>query len=86
MKNNITLLFLTVSLVLFAQKKQPNVVFILADDLGWSDVTLYGKTKLYEDNYHHGKQHGTYKVWKEDGTLEAHKEYAYGILLKDFLK
>ena len=48
MKNNITLLFLTVSLVLFAQKKQPNVVFILADDLGWSDVTLYGKTKLYE--------------------------------------
>ena len=31
-----------------SQKKQPNVVFILADDLGWSDVTLYGKTKLYE--------------------------------------
>jgi arylsulfatase A-like enzyme len=25
-----------------------NVVFILADDLGWSDVTLYGKTKYYE--------------------------------------
>ncbi|MCL4147695.1 UNVERIFIED_CONTAM: hypothetical protein GTU68_021993, partial [Idotea baltica] len=25
-----------------------NVVFILADDLGWADVTLYGKTKLYE--------------------------------------
>ncbi|WP_051605745.1 sulfatase [Polaribacter sp. Hel_I_88] len=31
-----------------AQQKKPNVVFILADDLGWSDVTLYGKTKLYE--------------------------------------
>lgn len=31
----------------YAQNK-PNVVFILADDLGWSDVTLYGKTKLYE--------------------------------------
>ncbi len=27
---------------------KPNVVFILADDLGWSDTTLYGTTKLYE--------------------------------------
>ena len=26
---------------------RPNVVFILADDLGWSDTTLYGTTKLY---------------------------------------
>jgi arylsulfatase A-like enzyme len=25
-----------------------NVVFILADDLGWSDTTLYGHTRLYE--------------------------------------
>ena len=25
----------------------PNVVFILADDLGWSDTTLYGTTKFY---------------------------------------
>lgn len=25
-----------------------NVLFILADDLGWCDVTLYSKTKLYE--------------------------------------
>ena len=33
---------------ILAQSKQPNIVFILADDLGWSDVTLYGKTKLYE--------------------------------------
>jgi hypothetical protein len=47
---------------------------------------LHGEYQLYEDNYHHGKQHGTYKVWKEDGTLEAHKEHAYGVLLKDFLK
>lgn len=36
------------SSTIIAQQKQPNVVFILADDLGWSDVTLYGKTKLYE--------------------------------------
>tara|TARA_R110002050_G_scaffold141496_2_gene266714 strand:+ start:75439 stop:76980 length:1542 start_codon:yes stop_codon:yes gene_type:complete len=25
-----------------------NVIFILADDLGWSDCTLYGTTKLYQ--------------------------------------
>ncbi len=25
-----------------------NIVFILADDLGWADTTLYGKTSLYE--------------------------------------
>jgi len=25
-----------------------NVIFILADDLGWSDTTLYGNTSLYE--------------------------------------
>ena len=28
--------------------KQPNVVFILADDLGWADTTLYGHTKFYK--------------------------------------
>ena len=27
---------------------KPNVVFILADDLGWSDTTLYGTTHFYE--------------------------------------
>ena len=25
-----------------------NIVFILADDLGWADTTLYGHTRLYE--------------------------------------
>ena len=28
--------------------RPPNVVFFLADDLGWSDTTLYGKTSFYE--------------------------------------
>ncbi|GIW89847.1 MAG: hypothetical protein KatS3mg109_0279 [Pirellulaceae bacterium] len=27
---------------------KPNVVFILADDLGWADTTLYGHTRFYE--------------------------------------
>lgn len=35
------------SAIATASDKQPNVVFILADDLGWSDTTLYGTTKLY---------------------------------------
>jgi len=28
--------------------ERPNLVFILADDLGWSDTTLYGTTEFYE--------------------------------------
>lgn len=33
----------------FAVGARPmNVIFILADDLGWSDTTLYGQTKLYQ--------------------------------------
>lgn len=28
--------------------EKPNVIFLLADDLGWADTTLYGETKLYE--------------------------------------
>jgi arylsulfatase A-like enzyme len=30
-----------------AAKPRPNVVFILADDLGWADTTLFGHTKFY---------------------------------------
>ncbi|MEA2069344.1 MAG: sulfatase-like hydrolase/transferase, partial [Verrucomicrobiota bacterium] len=31
-----------------AEAAPMNVVFILADDLGWSDTTLYGNTSLYQ--------------------------------------
>jgi arylsulfatase A-like enzyme len=30
-----------------AEVTRPNIVFILADDLGWADTTLYGQTKYY---------------------------------------
>ena len=53
MKRMKPFLFFLVVLSLFGftpeYEKQPmNVVFILADDLGWSDVTLYGNTDYYE--------------------------------------
>lgn len=31
-----------------AEVQRPNVIFILADDLGWSDTTLYGRTKFHQ--------------------------------------
>lgn len=30
-----------------AQAEKPNVLFILADDLGWADTSLYGQTRFY---------------------------------------
>lgn len=33
---------------LHAETEKPNVVFIMADDLGWADTTLYGHTSLFE--------------------------------------
>ncbi|WP_147676352.1 sulfatase [Algibacter pacificus] len=48
MKRVLILFFILIGLLNGYAQTQPNVVFILADDLGWSDVTLYGKTQLYE--------------------------------------
>ncbi|GEM_PF-1594545 len=48
----LTSLFLSLTLVTLCgtarSAEKPNVIFLLADDLGWSDTTLYGTTKLYE--------------------------------------
>ena len=35
-------------LVSVTAAKPKNIILILADDLGWADTTLYGKTSLYE--------------------------------------
>ena len=37
-----------VLLAVSAAAESMNVIFILADDLGWSDTTLYGHTDFYE--------------------------------------
>ena len=47
MKTLVLLLALSTCLHLPAADTKPNIVFILADDLGWADTTLYGHTKLY---------------------------------------
>ena len=31
-----------------AAEAKPNLVLILADDLGWADTTLYGHTQFYQ--------------------------------------
>ena len=47
MKKALLVLFLS-SIVVSWAKPAKNLVLILADDLGWADTTLYGKTSLYE--------------------------------------
>ena len=51
MKYKLTILSLVGAFALTtasAAPVKPNVIFILADDLGWSDTTLYGHTAYYK--------------------------------------
>ena len=51
MKKRIALLLLTafcICLPASAAELKPNVVFILADDLGWADTALYGHTRFHK--------------------------------------
>jgi hypothetical protein len=45
----IFILFLGVTVLCLhsTRKKQPNIVFLLVDDLGWTDVSCYGSS-FYE--------------------------------------
>lgn len=52
MRSTVSMFVLTMIAMVFlqtlsAEERKPNVLFILADDLGWSDTTLHGTTKLY---------------------------------------
>ena len=41
---------LLVSVVFIAQSDRPNVVLILADDLGYNDISLHGNTRVRTPN------------------------------------
>ena len=48
MKSILQLLPLILMAAAAAAEPPKNLVLILADDLGWADTTLYGRTSLYE--------------------------------------
>jgi len=46
-KIGVLTLLLAISFTVNAQNERPNFLFILVDDLGWTDVGVYGST-FYE--------------------------------------
>ncbi|MEO0413797.1 MAG: sulfatase-like hydrolase/transferase [Verrucomicrobiota bacterium] len=43
-----TILFTLLAPLSMKAESRPNILFIMADDLGWADTTLYGHTTLHE--------------------------------------
>ena len=55
-KSYVTILALLLPLAVWAEAKNPNVIYILADDLGYGDLSCYGQKKLQTPNI------GLYKI------------------------
>lgn len=61
----LSLLFLALCAMLLpasaqsAQARKPNVIFILADDLGWGDLSVYGHERLKTPNLDRMAAEGT---------------------------
>jgi len=49
-KSYVTILALLLPLAVWAEAKSPNVIYILADDLGYGDLSCYGQKKLQTPN------------------------------------
>ena len=49
---------------------------------------FYGRLSVEEElkGYHYGEPHGVWREINKHGVLVFHREYAYGVLLKDYLK
>jgi len=49
-KSYVTILALLLPLAVWAEAKKPNVIYILADDLGYGDLSCYGQKKFQTPN------------------------------------
>jgi arylsulfatase A-like enzyme len=50
MKSLFVAMCVLIASVAFGEKKKPNIVFILADDLGVGELGCYGQTKIQTPN------------------------------------
>lgn len=50
LKRFLLICFVGVNCLVYGQNKKPNIIFILADDLGYADVGAYGQKKILTPN------------------------------------